>query len=280
MKKRAINEKTILGFGTYLTENEKSTATKEKYLRDVRRFAKRIGKQRLDRKAVLEYKESLLESYAVSSANSIIASLNAFWHYTGRTELCVKPFRIQKQVYTASDKELTKDNYFSLIQAAEKKRNTRLSLVVQTICSTGIRISELRHVTVEGVKRGECTVSCKGKTRIIFITPRLAQKLLAYAKKRNTVSGPVFVTRAGKPLDRSNVWREMKALCKEAGVCEHRVFPHNLRHLFARTFYAIDKDIAKLADILGHSSINTTRIYVMTTCSEHRRKMENLRLLI
>ena len=166
------------------------------------------------------------------------------------------------------------------MDTAKQKGNERLNLILQTICGTGIRVSELQYITVEAVKNREATVSLKGKTRSVFLVKELRKKLIRYAAKQNIQSGAVFITRTGKPMNRTNIWREMKGLCKQAGVNPKKVFPHNLRHLFARTFYGIEKDIAKLADILGHSSINTTRIYIISTGSEHRRRMEHMRLII
>ena len=175
---------------------------------------------------------------------------------------------------------MTKAEYIRLIESAKEKNNQRLGLIIQTICGTGIRVSELEHITVEALYKGETVVNCKGKSRRIFIVPELKKKLLRYAKEQNIKSGALFVTRSGKPVSRINIWRQMKDLCETAKVCPSKVFPHNLRHLFARTFYSIEKDIAKLADILGHSSINTTRIYIVTTGAEHKRKMENMKLII
>ena len=176
--------------------------------------------------------------------------------------------------------KLTKAEYTRLCRTAERKHNERLNLILQTICGTGIRVSELQYITVEAVEHGEAVVNCKAKTRSVFIVKELRQKLLRYAAEQNIKSGMIFATRTGKPISRTNIWREMKALCVEANVNPEKVFPHNLRHLFARVFYGIEKDIAKLADILGHSSINTTRIYIISTGTEHRQRMENMRLII
>ena len=222
----------------------------------------------------------LEENYKIRSANSILAALNAFLRFAGWHDLCVKQFKIQKEAFCSEEKELTKNEYISLVRTAEKRGNHRLSLVVQTICGTGIRVSELKFVTLEAAKCGEVQVFCKGKIRKIFIVKALRKKLLQYAAAKNIRSGAIFVTQYGKALNRSNIWKEMKALCEEAGVAAGKVFPHNLRHLFARTFYELEKDIAKLADILGHSNINTTRIYIITTVAEHQRRMENMRLII
>ena len=280
MKKRIITNQTIKSFEKYLLENEKASATTQKYMRDIRCFAEYAAEHALDKTLVLDYKGMLEQNYAIRSANSMLAALNSFFRFVGWHDLCVKQFKVQKEAYCSEEKELTKAEYTALVRTAEQKKNERLSLVVQTICGTGIRVSELQSITVEAVRKGEAIVSCKGKTRKIFIVSALRKKLLRYATEQKINSGIIFVTKSGKPLDRSNIWREMKSLCKQAGVLPQKVFPHNLRHLFARTFYGIEKDIAKLADILGHSNINTTRIYIITTGAEHQRRMENMRLII
>lgn len=280
MKKRIITNQTIKSFEKYLLENEKASATTQKYMRDIRCFAEYAAEHALDKTLVLDYKGMLEQNYAIRSANSMLAALNSFFRFLGWHDLCVKQFKVQKEAYCSEEKELTKAEYTALVRTAEQKKNERLSLVVQTICGTGIRVSELQSITVEAVRKGEAIVSCKGKTRKIFIVSALRKKLLRYATEQKINSGIIFVTKSGKPLDRSNIWREMKSLCKQAGVSPQKVFPHNLRHLFARTFYGIEKDIAKLADILGHSNINTTRIYIITTGAEHQRRMENMRLII
>ncbi len=280
MKKRIITNQTTNSFKNYLIENEKATATIEKYMRDIGKFTEYVADKSFDKTLILEYKIYLEQTYAIRSANSMLAALNAFFRFLGWYDLCVKQFKIQKDAYCSEDKELTKEEYTALVRTAEQKKNERLSLVVQTICGTGIRVSELQSITVEAVRRSEAIVSCKGKTRKIFIVKALQKKLIRYANEQGITSGILFVTKSGKPLNRSNIWREMKELCKQAGVSPQKVFPHNLRHLFARTFYGIEKDIAKLADILGHSNINTTRIYIITTGAEHQRRMENMRLII
>ena len=280
MKKRTITNQIINSFEKHLLENEKAGATIQKYMRDIRCFMDYAKEQSLDKMLLLNYKAMLEQNYAVRSANSMLAALNAFFRFQGWHDLCVKQFKVQKEAYCSEDRELTKAEYAALVRTAELKKNERLSLVVQTICGTGIRVSELQSITVEAVRRGEAVVSCKGKTRKIFIVKALQKKLLRYAIGQGITTGTLFVTKSGKPLDRSNIWRQMKDLCKQAGVAPQKVFPHNLRHLFARTFYGIEKDIAKLADILGHSNINTTRIYIITTGAEHQRRMENMRLII
>ena len=277
---RQLNQEQIRNFEAYLFSEERSAATVEKYLHDLGVFYAFMNGKELTKTAVLEYKSNLLIKYAVTSANSMLAAVNAFFRYLGWYELCVKQYKIQKSAFCPEEKELTKAEYIRLIEAARRKGNERLNFIIQTICGSGIRVSELQFITAEAVQRGEAFVNCKGKNRRIFIVAELRKKLLQYIKTQNIKSGAVFVTKNGKPVSRHNIWRDMKALCNDAGVSPSKVFPHNLRHLFARTFYRLEKDIAKLADILGHTSINTTRIYIVTTATEHKRKMENMRLII
>lgn len=280
MNEITITKRRISDFEKFLFENEKSRATIQKYLHDVRHFADFSNGKAITKDTVLSYKEKLAETHALTSANSMLAALNTFFCFINRKDLCVKQFKIQKQTYLPEDKELTKAEYLRLVSTAENENNKRLSLIIQTICGSGIRVSELKFITVEAVQKGKAEVSCKGKTRTVFIVKELRRRLLKYIKANKIESGSVFVTRNGNPVDRCNIWREMKALCEKAGVLAEKVFPHNLRHLFARVFYKIEKDIAKLADILGHSSINTTRIYIMATGAEHLKRIENMHLII
>ncbi len=280
MKTRTVTDDRLVQFEIFLKNDERSAATIEKYLRDVRRFCAFIGTDEIKKERVMEYKRLLGSSYAVASANSMIAALNAFLRFNGWHEMCVKQFRVQRQAYCSEEKELTRAEYVRLLQTAQKRKNDRLSLIIQTICGTGIRVSELQYITVEALLQGEAVVRCKGKNRRIFIVPQLKKKLIRYVKEQRITSGSVFITKRGLPISRSNIWREMKSLCTEAGVSPSKVFPHNLRHLFARTFYRLEKDIAKLADLLGHASINTTRIYIITTGEEHRRKLEHMHLIV
>ena len=280
MKQRIITAKTIEDFRQKLIIEEKSAATIEKYVRDVRAFAVYVQDTAVTKEKVIAYKKYLAENYAPRSENSMIASINSLFGFLGWQKLKVKSLKLQKPVFCNEEKKLTRQEYVRLCKTAERQNNIRLSLILQTICGTGIRVSELKYITVEAVKQCEAIVNCKAKTRTIFIVKKLRQKLLRYAAEQNIKSGAIFVTRTGKPMNRTIIWREMKALCEEAGVNPQKVFPHNLRHLFARIFYSIEKDIAKLADILGHSSINTTRIYIISTGKEHRQRMENMRLII
>ena len=277
---RIITNSMIGDFENYLRSDEKSDNTIEKYLRDVRTFTAFAEVREISKAVVMEFKTSLVENYEVTSANSMIAAVNAFLRFMGWVDCCIKQFKVQKKAFCSEDKELTKAEYIRLVNTAKQKGNERLNLILQTICGTGIRVSELQFITVEAVRKGEAVVSCKNKTRTVFIVRELQKKLLNYIKTKGITTGCIFITKSGKPMSRCNIWREMKALCEKAGVSPDKVFPHNLRHLFARTFYGIEKDIAKLADILGHSNINTTRIYIITTGAEHKRKMENMRLII
>lgn len=281
MKGRIITEKIITDFQQYMREEEKSDATIQKYIRDIIAFKAFADKTKITKETVIAFKQQLINSgYAVRSVNSMLASLNSLFSFLCWYDLKVKTIKVQRQVFCSEDKELSKAEYERLCRTAQRKKNERLYLILQTICGTGIRVSELQFITVEAARNGEATVSCKGKTRSVFIVRDLQKKLLRYAAEQKITSGAIFITRNGKPMSRTNIWREMKALCVEANVNPQKVFPHNLRHLFARVFYGIEKDIAKLADILGHSSINTTRIYIISTGSEHRQRMENMRLII
>ena len=280
MKGRIITAKAIAEFKEHLILEERSKITVEKYIRDVKAFAKYTQNSAITKETIIAYKKYLQENYAVRSVNSMLASINSLFMFLGWRDLRVKSLKLQQQVFCPEEKELTKAEYARLCRTAERKHNERLNLILQTICGTGIRVSELQYITVEAAKNGEAVVNCKAKTRSVFIVKELKQKLLRYAAEQNIKNGMIFVTRTGKPISRTNIWREMKALCEEANVNPQKVFPHNLRHLFARVFYGIEKDIAKLADILGHSSINTTRIYIISTGTEHRKRMENMRLII
>ena len=281
MKGKFLTSNQIAAFAAYLKSEEKSENTIEKYIRDVRAFSAYVGNVEITKETVIAYKNKLLsEGYAVRSINSMVASINSLFTFLGWEDLKVKSFKLQQKIYCPEEKELTKAEYMRLVNTAKQKGNERLNLLIQTICGTGIRVSELQYITVEAVTCGEAVVSLKGKTRSVFIVRELQKKLLRYAAEQKIDSGAIFITRTGKPMSRTNIWREMKSLCEQAGVNPQKVFPHNLRHLFARTFYGIEKDIAKLADILGHSSINTTRIYIITTGNEHRHRMENMRLVI
>lgn len=264
-------------FKSFLIQEEKSPLTVEKYLRDVRRFLTWLAGRELVKTQVLAYKAELAEAYAVSSVNSAISSLNGYFTFIDRADCRVKAIKQQRRAFLPEEKELTQQEYARLLNAAKGK--TRLRLLMQTICSTGIRVSEHRFITVEAAKTGCAQVRLKGKHRAVFLPKRLCKVLLEYAKEQNIRQGSIFVTASGKPLDRCNIWAEMKKLCAAARVRREKVFPHNLRHLFARLFYGMERDIVRLADILGHSSVNTTRIYTMESGRTHRQQIEKLPLL-
>ena len=280
MKRQKLQETMIPPYETALREAEKSAATMEKYLHHVRQFVAHDAGRRIDKALVLEYKTRLGKLYAPSSANAALAAVNGFLRFWGFESCCVRPFKVQKKLYCPEEKELSREEYIRLVRVAKEKSSERLALLLEAICATGIRVSELQFITVEAVSQGEAIVTCKGKTRTVFLPAALQKKLRRYIQSQKIQSGSVFITRTGKPMNRSNIWREMKGLCERANVAPSKVFPHSLRHLFARCFYSIDHDVAKLADILGHSNINTTRIYIITTGAEHRRKMETMRLVI
>lgn len=279
MNDRTMSFQHLNNFREYLYREEKSAVTVEKYMRDTRTFLAYTGGQTITKELTVAYKKYLQEQkYAIRSINSMLASLNSFLNFMGWTDCKVKNLKQQRQTYCAEEKELSKAEYMRLLAAA--KGQVQLNVVMQTICGTGIRVSELKYFTVEAVRQGEVSVRCKSKTRTILIPRKLKKMLLDYAKKKGITAGTIFITRNGNPLNRSNIWARMKKLCEAAGVNPSKVFPHNLRKLFARTFYVIEKDIAKLADILGHGNIETTRIYIMTTGTEHRQKIERLGLVI
>ena len=269
-------EASLLRFAERLREDDRSANTVAKYSRDAGRFARFIEGRELGRELVLEYRHSLLGRYSATSANSMIASVNAYLAFIGRTDLRIKQFVVQKKVFCGEDRELTRAEYTRLVRASDRK----LGLILQTICGTGIRVSELKYVTFEAVKAGYAEVTCKRKTRTVFIVRDLRKKLIDYCRARGIRTGSVFVTRTGRPVCRTEIWRAMKAVCGRANVSPKKVFPHNLRHLFARIFYSLEKDIAKLADVLGHSSIETTRIYIISSGKEHRKRMELMKLII
>ncbi len=276
---KMITKKTVSAFGVYLHNEEKSDNTIKKYMRDIRSFAKWLGGRNVDKNAVLEYKKELCGKYAPKSVNSVLSSLNSMFMYMNRYELKVKMLKIQRQIFADKEKELTKAEYERLLTAAKNKKNERLYYLMQTIGSTGLRISELKYVTVDSVKKGQATINCKGKIRQVFLPKQLCTMLKNYIKTKQIKSGAVFISRKGNPLDRSDVWKMMKNLCEVAHVAKEKVFPHNFRHLFARTFYSLKKDIVRLADILGHSSIETTRIYTMETAEIHINQIQKLGLL-
>ena len=276
---KIITDELIRAFKNQLIEEEKSKATIEKYIRDITAMQIWFSGRCVEKTAVLEYKEKIKGEYATRSVNSIISSINKFFDFVSWENCKVKLLKMQKQIFADESKELKKEECERLLKAALDSKNERLYYLMQTICATGIRVSELKFITVEAVGLRQARINCKGKERVIMLSGELCRLLRKYIKKNKITSGSVFITKNGRPLDRSNIWADMKKLCELAGVPKEKVFPHNLRHLFARTFYSIDKDIAHLADILGHASINTTRIYIMETGETHRRQIEKMHLL-
>ena len=276
---RKITNESIMNFKMQLMNEEKSVATIEKYLRDITAFMLWLDAGTVEKNTVLKYKAVLIEKYAPASVNSILSSLNSFFCFNEWHDCQVKTMKVQKQIFSSERKELTKAEYERLLKAAQQKQNMKLFYLMQTICATGIRVSELKFITVEAVQSGEAIINCKSKMRIVLLPKQLCKMLKQYIKEKHIKQGPIFVSKYGHPLDRSNIWKLMKALCECAGVLKEKVFPHNLRHLFARTYYSLEKDIVRLADILGHSSVNTTRIYTIESGDVHRRQIQKLGLL-
>lgn len=275
----AFTEK-ITDFKKHLLEQERSLYTIAKYIHDAKVFLEFVDKRTINKELVIDFKSFLGERYATSSANSMLAAVNHFLKFIGFAELMVKPFKIQRALFVPEEKELCRNEYLRLIEAAKQQKNERLMLIVETICATGIRVSELKFITVESVGTGRAEIKCKGKLRTVFLPPQLCKLLKKYIQKQKITAGAVFITRNGKQLDRSNIWRDMKKLCDLTVVSPQKVFPHNLRHLFARTYYSLEKDLSRLADILGHSNVNTTRIYTIESGRTHARQIERLNLVI
>ncbi|MDR1531418.1 MAG: site-specific integrase [Clostridiales bacterium] len=273
-----IMEEDIHGFVDWLKDEERAAATIEKYIRDIHAFAGWLGGSPATKESAVAYKEHLTRSLAPASVNAALAALNKFFAFMG-WGIKVKPMKIQKQTFSDNNKEMTLEEYRRLLKAALALGKERMWLVLQVICATGIRVSELAFITIEAVRCGRAIITNKGKTRSVFIPKALAPLLLKYARNRQIVTGCIFITKNGTPLDRRNIWAEMKGLCAAADVSPGKVFPHNLRKLFAREFYKKHNDIVKLADILGHSDVKTTRIYVMETGEEHRKRVDELDLV-
>lgn len=277
MKK--ITKEMMMDFKKYLFEEEKSDNTIKKYMRDICAFCGWLGNKNVEKTMVLAYKKELCEKYLPVSVNSMLSSLNALFTFLNWNEMKVKTIKIQRRIFSEKEKELTKEEYERLLLAAKEKKNERLYYLMQTIAATGIRISELKYITVASVNVEKATIRSKGKIRQVFLPKQLCRMLKEYMKQQQIKTGSIFITRNGTPLDRSTIWKMMKALCEEARVSKSKVFPHNFRHLFARTYYSLQKDIVRLADILGHSNINTTRIYTMENGEAHTKQLQMLGLL-
>ena len=275
-----LNTEQIAGFQEQLRSKERGQSTMRGYLRTIRGFAAWLGGGLVTQERAIAWKAQLLEAgYRPETVNGKLSALNQFFGYLGWGECRVKYLRVQRRLFRNRERELEKGEYLRLLETAESQGKRRLALLMETICATGIRVSEVRYITVEAVQMGRAEVSLKGKIRTILIPNKLCRKLQKYARQQKTVSGEIFLTRNGKGLTRRQIWAEMKALSGQAGVAATKVFPHNLRHLFARSFYRCSRDVAKLADVLGHSSIETTRIYLISSGVEHARQLERLGLI-
>ena len=280
MEDYRIREEDVLRFAQDLKESEYAKGSIEKYVRDIRALKRWLGDGSVGKEALIQWKEHLLSKNCQSrTVNGMLSSLNRFFRSMGWEDLQIKHLKVQRTLFRSTRRELTKSEYLHLIETAAGQEKHRLAMLMETICATGIRVSEVKYITAEAVREGRTDIHMKGKIRTILIPGRLCRKLQRYAKEQRIFSGELFRTRTGKGVTRRQIWAEMKGLCAEAGVAPSKVFPHNLRHLFARTFYRVHKDVAQLADVLGHSSIETTRIYLISTGAEHARKLERLRLI-
>ncbi len=275
-----LTNQQLRSFQQQLAMEERELGTIEKYMREVKKFALWQGRRKVTKETVSEWKEQLRQSgYKPETVNGKLSAVNKFLSCMGWGECCVKYLKIQRRLFRSTGRELTKDEYTRLVETAQSLGKTRLALLIETICATGIRVSEVKYITAEALRAGRADISLKGKIRTVLLPGKLCRKLQKYAKKQKITSGEVFLTRSGKGVSRRQIWAEMKGLCKDAGVAPTKVFPHNLRHLFARTFYQASRDVAKLADVLGHSSIETTRIYLISTGAEHVRQLDRLGLI-
>lgn len=280
MAKYRIVSEQITDFMRQLKSEERSQGTIDKYMRDIHAFAAWLGGELVTQEKAADWKEHLLAAhYAPRTVNSMLAALNRFFAFLGWYDCRTRSLKIQRQVFRDTERDLTRKEYLCLVAEAQRVNRLRLALVMETIGAVGIRVSELKYITVEAAKTGKAVICLKGKVRTILLPNALCRKLLRYAKKQKTASGEIFLTRNGTPLSRKQIWREMKELCAAVRIAPSKVFPHNLRHMFAQVFYNATHDIAKLADVLGHTSIETTRTYLISTGIEHRNLLESLRLL-
>lgn len=281
-KEKIISEKIMDDYKRYLLEQEKSNATIEKYMRDLKKLKEYAHGRKIDKMLLIKFKEHLKDErkYKTSSINSYIVAANRFFEYVGWFDLKIKTYKVQKEIFVPSDKEINKNEYRSLVKAAINSGKYKIAMIIQTICATGIRVSEVSSLTVNVVKKGVMVIYNKSKERKVLIPRNLQVKLLDYIRKNNINSGAVFKSCNGNVVDRTWIWREMKKLCDIADVSKEKVFPHNLRHLFARTFYSLYKDVVKLANILGHSDIETTRIYLKEPCEQYKKQLEEMDLLV
>ena len=280
METRIITAERLYAFEHYLQEEERSGATVEKYLREIRKFAAWLGGEAVTKAQVAQWKEALLsEAFRPATVNGKLTALDRFLQFAGWGDCRVRHLRLQRRLFRESSRELTRSEYERLVATAKTLGKERLALLLETICATGIRVSEVKYITLEAAAEGKAEISLKGKIRSILLPAKLSRKLLKYAQKQTIASGELFLTGSGNSLSRKQIWAEMKAVCRQAGVEPSKVFPHNLRHLFARTFYQVCRDVVRLADVLGHSSIETTRIYLLSTGMEHIRTLDRLQLV-
>ena len=279
MEPRKITEETLAAFARQLGEEERSPATLEKYLREVRQFAAFLGGREVTRELAAAWREELSARQSPATVNGKLTALDRLLAFLGWEDCRVKHLRVQRQLFRDSARELSREEYARLVETARRLGRGRLSLLMETICATGIRVSEVCYITAEAVREGRTEIALKGKIRTILLPGKLCRKLEKYARQKKITSGELFLTRSGRPMSRKQIWAEMKGVCRAAGVAPSKVFPHNLRHLFARCFYRVSRDVAKLADVLGHSSIETTRIYLISTGAEHARTLDQLRLI-
>ncbi len=280
MEYRTSTVEQIREFSRYLREEERETATIDKYSRDVKDFFIWLKDREISRERIAEWKQHLRRAGRKSvTINGKLSALNKFLSFLGRNDCRIKYLKIQRRLFRSTEKQLSKQEYIRLMETAHSLGRERLALLMETICATGIRVSEVKYITAEAIRAGRTEIALKGKIRTILLPGKLCRKLKKYAGKRKIVSGEVFLTRNGKGMSRRQIWAEMKSLCEKAGVAPSKVFPHNLRHLFAQTFYRVCRDVAKLADVLGHSSIETTRLYLISTEAEHVRQMERMGLI-
>ena len=279
-KKMQLTQREFDQFEDYLRHDEREESTIEAYLRSLTRFAEWADGRAVTKELAMEWKAALAESgYRPISVNAMLAAVNKFFACMGREDCKVKYLKLQRQMFRKSEKDLSKEEYQRLVQAAHEKGDLRMELILETICATGIRVGELKYITVEAVRAGVAEIALKGKIRTILLPHRLCRKLQKYAKQQKIASGKIFLTQDGLPVSRQSIWTRMKALCEAAGVERSKAFPHNLRSLFARSFYGSCHDVVRLADVLGHSSIETTRIYLMSTGKEYLRQLDKLGLV-
>ena len=280
MQDRTLPPSVLEIFRSHLQHAERSPSTIEKYLRSVRVFACWLNGRTVTKDAVAAWKAHLVaQSYAPVTVNAALSALNSLFQYLGWEDCRVRFLKIQRRLFREPDRELDRSDYLRLVRTARQQGKTRLALLMETICATGIRVSEVRYITVEAARSGQADIALKGKVRTILLPGKLCRKLLQYGRAQKIASGEIFLTRSGRGISRKQVWAEMKAVCRKAGVADSKVFPHNLRHLFARAFYQASRDVVKLADVLGHSSIETTRIYLLSTGAEHARQLARLGLI-